>query len=99
MVNKQIISGIEPVFQLAVLTVSDRLTFPPVGHGFFSYSFPSLILSKQTQEGGIRQFNLSSVSAGNDLRMSTMRPNPYLSAGIEARRDYRGLLQFNSRSI
>lgn len=51
------------------------------------------------QEGGIKQSNLFSASAGNDLRMSTMRPNPYLSAGIEERRDYRGLLQFNSRSI
>jgi hypothetical protein len=50
------------------------------------------------QEGGIKQSNLFSVSAGNDLRMSTMRPNPYLSAGIEERRDYRGLLLFNSRS-
>jgi hypothetical protein len=37
------------------------------------------------QEGGNQQSNLFLASAGNDLRMSTMRPNPYLSAEIEMR--------------
>jgi hypothetical protein len=62
-----------------------------------SFSHPNFI--EVIRNGGIQQSNLFSVSAGNDSRMSTMRPNPYLSAGIEMRRDkLRGLLQLNTRT-
>ena len=61
-----------------------------------SSSLPDCIEDKKS--GGQKQSELFSVSAGNDLRMSTMRPNPYLSAGIAMRRgEFRGLLQFLSR--
>ena len=40
-----------------------------------SSSLPDCIEDKKS--GGQQQSNLFSVSAGNDSRMSTMRPNPY----------------------
>lgn len=71
-------------------------TAPDIGL-LHSFSHPDFI--EVTRNGGIQQSNLFAVSAGNDLRMSTMRPNPYLSAGIEMRRDkFRGLLQLNTRT-
>ena len=66
--------------------------------GFLSYLFPCLIVSRLTQRGGQQQSNLFPVSAGNDLRMSTMRPNPYLSTGVEMRKSkFRGFFQLFSR--
>lgn len=47
--------------------------------GFLIQFFPSVILSTEIQNKGKQQSNLYSVSAGSDLRMSTLRPNPYLS--------------------
>ena len=68
--------------------------------GFDNIVFPSLIISRVIQTVRQKQSELFSVSAGNDLRMSTMRPNPYLSTGIAMRRgEFRGLLQFLSRPI
>jgi len=59
-----------------------------------------LINRVQNKSRGIKQSNLFPVSAGNDLTVSTMRPNPYLSAGIVERRSkHRGFLQFNTQSI
>ena len=49
-----------------------------------SSAVPDYIEDKKS--GGNQQSNLFSVSAGNDLRMSTMRPNPYLSTEIEMKR-------------
>ena len=66
--------------------------------GFSDTANPALINRVQNKSRGIQQSNLFSVSAGNVLRMTTMRPNPYLSAGIEMRRSYRGLLQLNSQA-
>ena len=53
-----------------------------------SSSLPDYIEDKKS--GGQQQSNLFPVSAGNDLRMSTMRPNPYLSTGIVMRRGEKG---------
>ena len=52
------------------------------------------------QEGGTRQSILFPISAGNEPRISTMRPNPYLSIGIEERRRkiFRGVLQLSSQT-
>lgn len=69
--------------------------------GFLSYLFPSLIISRVFQRGGQQQSNLFPVSAGSDVRMSPLRPNPYLSAGVEERRGkykFRGLLRLFSRT-
>ena len=61
-----------------------------------SSSFPDYIEDKKS--GGQQQSNLFPVSAGNDLRMSTMRPNPYLSTGVEMRKcKHRGIFQLFSR--
>jgi hypothetical protein len=49
-----------------------------------SSSLPDCIEDKKS--GGVKQSKLLTASAGNDLRMSTMRPNPYLSAVIVMRR-------------
>lgn len=81
-------------------TSAERLSFsrpatPDIG--YFDTVYPALIYQVQNKNRGIKQSNLFPVSAGNDLRMSTMRPNPYLSAGIKERGDYRGLPQFNSQ--
>jgi hypothetical protein len=67
--------------------------------GFLSYLFPGLFITSLIQRGGQQQSSLFSVSAGNDLRMSTMRPNPYLSTGIDERRsEIRGFLQLFSQA-
>ena len=69
--------------------------------GFLSYLFPSLIISRVFQRGGKQQSNLFPVSAGSDVRMSPLRPNPFLSAGVEERRGkykFRGLLRLFSRT-
>lgn len=99
MVQVQIIKGIAFVAG-PVLNRSEQPYFKaPAGpdKGFSHiFSLPDFI--KVIQRGGIQQSNLFSVSAGNVLRMTTMRPNPYLSAGIEMRRSYRGLLQLNSQA-
>jgi len=55
------------------------------------------------QEEGTRQSNLFTASAGSDLRMSTLRPDPFSSAGIEARRSVtakagRDFLRLSSRA-
>lgn len=61
-----------------------------------SSPLPDCIEDKKS--GGQKQSILYSVSAGSDLRMSTLRPNPYLSIEIDERRgEFRGLLQFLSR--
>ena len=61
-----------------------------------SSSLPDYIEDKKS--GGIKQSNLFMASAGNDLRMSTMRPNPYLSAILELRKGKIGnFFLFNSR--
>jgi hypothetical protein len=78
--------------------------FPEVCNfiGFLSYLFPSLIISRVFQRGGQQQSILFPVSAGSDVRMSPLRPNPYLSAGVEERRGkykFRGLLRLFSRAI
>jgi hypothetical protein len=66
--------------------------------GFLIQFFPLLILSSKFQNKGKQQSNLFPVSAGNDLRMSTMRPNPYLSTGVEMRKSKkRGFFQLFSR--
>ena len=53
--------------------------------GFLLQFFPSLILSRVTQNKGKQQSNLFLVSAGSDLRMSPLRPNP-LSIRVDERR-------------
>ena len=64
----------------------------------FLHSFHRSDYIETNKSGGQQQSNLFPVSAGNDLRMSTMRPNPYLSTGIVERRDKkRGLLPLFSR--
>lgn len=61
-----------------------------------SSSLPDYIEDKKS--GGNQQSNLFPVSAGSDLRMSPLRPNPYLSIGIEMRKSkYRGFFQLFSR--
>lgn len=61
-----------------------------------SSPLPDCIEDKKS--GGQKQSILYSVSAGSDLRMSTLRPNPLLSIEIDERRgEFRGLLQFLSR--
>ena len=68
--------------------------------GFDNIVFPSLILSREIQTVCEQQSNLLSASAGNDLRMSTMRPNPYLSAEVKMRKSkFRGFFQLFSRPI
>lgn len=52
---------------------------------FLIQFFSGLIISRQIQNKGNQQSNLFLVSAGSDLLMSTLRPNPYLSAEIEMR--------------
>jgi hypothetical protein len=62
-----------------------------------SSSLPDYIEDKKS--GGQQQSNLLTASAGNDLRMSTMRPNPYLSAVVKMRKsEFRGFFQLFSRS-
>lgn len=66
--------------------------------GFLSYLFPSLFLMRVFQRGGNQQSNLLSASAGSDLRMSPLRPNPYLSAEVKMRKSkFRGFFQLFSR--
>ena len=66
--------------------------------GFLTYLFPYLIISRLIQRGGKQQSNLFLVSAGSDLRMSTLRPNPYLSIGVKMRKSkFRGFFQLFSR--
>ena len=61
-----------------------------------SSSRPDYIEDKKS--GGQQQSNLFSASAGSDLRMSTMRPNPYLSAEVKMRKSkFRGFFQLFSR--
>ena len=61
-----------------------------------SSSLPDYIEDKKS--GGQQQSNLIPVSAGSDLRMSPLRPNPYKSIGIGERRSkFRGFLQLFSR--
>jgi len=61
-----------------------------------SFSRPDFI--EVIQSGGQQQSNLFPVSAGSDLRMSPLRPNPYLSIGIDERKSkYRGFFQLFSR--
>ena len=68
--------------------------------GFFDTVNPALIYRVRNKNRGNQQSNLFSVSAGNDLRMSTMRPNPYLSTEIDKRRSkLRGFLQLITRAI
>jgi len=63
-----------------------------------SSSLPDYIEDKKS--GGQQQSNLYSVSAGSDLRMSPLRPNPLLSIEIEMRKsEFRGFFQFLSRPI
>jgi hypothetical protein len=62
-----------------------------------SSTFPDFIEDKKS--GGQQQSNLFPVSAGSDLRMSPLRPNPYLSIGVEMRKSkFRGFFQLFSRS-
>ena len=67
--------------------------------GFLLQFFPSLILSRVTQNKGKQQSNLFLVSAGSDLRMSPLRPNP-LSIRVDERRskNVRDFLQLFSRT-
>ena len=66
--------------------------------GFF-HIFSPLDYIEAIRRGGTRQSILFPVSAGNEPRISTMRPNPYLSIGIEERRrNFRGVLQSSSRT-
>ena len=67
--------------------------------GFLTYLFPYLIISRLIQRGGKQQSNLFLVSAGSDLRMSPLRPNP-LSIRVEERRSkiIRGFLRLFSRT-
>ena len=50
--------------------------------GFFDIVNPALIYRVRIKNSGTRQSILFPVSAGNEPRISTMRPNPYLSIGI-----------------
>jgi hypothetical protein len=74
--------------------------FPEVSHlqgVLHSSSLPDYIEDKKS--GGQQQSNLFPVSAGSDLRMSPLRPNPYLSIGIDERRsEKRDFLQLFSRT-
>jgi hypothetical protein len=85
-------SGVKPpvVRQSLLCRVAPDIGFL---HSFSHPDFMTVI-----QNRGIQQSNLFPVSAGNDLRMSTMRPNPYLSTGIEMRKSkFRGFFQLFSR--
>ena len=67
--------------------------------GYFDTVYPALIYRVQNKNRGTRQSNLIPVSAGNDLQMSTMRPNPF-SIGIDKRRSkLRGFLQLSSQAV
>jgi hypothetical protein len=83
-------SGVKPpvVRQSLLCRVAPDIGFL---HSFSHPDFMTVI-----QNRGIQQSNLFPVSAGNDSRMSTMRPN--LSIGVEMRRSYRGLLQLSSQT-
>jgi hypothetical protein len=90
-------------FQVRFRTHASGLDFlfpkAPYFIGFLSYLFPYLILSRLIQRGGQQQSNLFPVSAGSDLRMSPLRPNPYLSIGIGERRSKkRGFLRLFSQA-
>jgi hypothetical protein len=61
-----------------------------------SSSLPDYIKDKKS--GGQQQSNSFPVSAGSDLRMSPLRPNPYLSIGVKMRKSkFRGFFQLFSR--
>ena len=88
------------------LNRSEQLSFSVTsGHyiGFFhSFSHPDFMTVIQNR--GNQQSNLFMISAGNDLRVSTMRPDLISSVRIEERRSGttkvgRGFLQLISQTV
>ena len=73
-----------PVVRQSLLAV----TAPSIG--FFDTVNPVLIYRVQNKNRGNQQATLTLVSAGNDLRVSTMRPDPK-SANLNSEGEIQGL--------